>query len=89
MRKVSLFLVILFFSLMSAAQSSVTDSLKKLIDEEKYMEAIARYADTTRDYPAKAYFYIALAYYYRNEDEACIAYIDQLLKTRLIPWLIL
>lgn len=77
MRKICLFAVSVFVVSAVFSQDKETDAIQKLIDKDKYIEVIAKYADSTKDYPVKALFNIALAFYNRDENESCLLYINR------------
>lgn len=77
MRKAILLSLFVSAAFVSFAQDKVAESIQKLIDENKYIEVIAKYADSTKDYPAIVLFNIAVAYYYRDENEQSLTYINR------------
>ena len=63
-----------FLSLMVMAQDDQTTELKGLYENQKYDEIIDRYASEAKKHPAKAIYYIGMAYYMKMDDNNCAKY---------------
>ena len=75
MKKNFAFLLFLF-SISLGAQETLVDSLRNFYDSEKYDFIISNYAEKASTYPARAIYYIGMAYYMKEEDEKCIQFMD-------------
>lgn len=79
--KTPLFILALaLFAFQLFAQQEIVDELKQLKDGEQYEKIIKEHAGKAEDYPAKAVYYIGMAYYMTEEDEKCLEMMDLSLK---------
>lgn len=76
MKKILLTLTICFFSLSNYAQENITSELEKVYGEEKYDLIISEHSDKVNDYPAKAVYYVAMAYYMKENDNKVLELMD-------------
>lgn len=60
---------------MTFAQDNVTDELKMLSDKNQY-DKVIKHASKSVDYPAKALYYIGMAYYMKEDDLNCLKFMD-------------
>lgn len=58
------------------AQENVTSDLEKAYGEEKYDLIISEHSDKVNDYPAKAVYYVAMAYYMKADDNKVLELMD-------------
>lgn len=58
------------------AQDDQTTELKGLYDNQKYDEIIDIHASKAKKYPAKAIYYIGMAYYMKADDNNCLKHMD-------------
>lgn len=73
----SIFIILLTtISSLGIAQDDIVQKLKGLYDSKKYDELIKSHASKTNKYPAKAIYYVAMAYYMKENDKECIKYMD-------------
>ena len=77
MNKVLLTSIIYFFGLLVYGQEQITEELEKAYMEQKYDQILSNYADQAIDYPAKALYYIGMAYYMKGNDADAIKLMDQ------------
>lgn len=59
------------------AQDKLTEELKSLAENNRYGQIVKDYTQHTNDYPAKALYYIGLAYYMTEDDDNALKYIDR------------
>lgn len=76
MKKILLTLTICLFSLSNYAQEQITTELKKAYGDEKYDLIISEHSTNASEYPAKAIYYIALAYYMKADDSNVLKLLD-------------
>ncbi|HAS42477.1 MAG TPA: hypothetical protein DCS93_18505 [Microscillaceae bacterium] len=69
MKKIILTLVLAVLSSSLFAQSTVVDQIKAAFDAKQYDQIIAKHAAKAQDYPARAIYYIGLAYYRKSDDK--------------------
>lgn len=69
-------LLLTLLSLTVMAQDDLTTELKGLYDNQKYDEIIDSHAAKAKKYPAKAIYYIGMAYYMKADDNNCVKYMD-------------
>lgn len=67
-------------SLALKAQDNITEELKNLSDSEQYDKIISEHAPKSKDYPAKALYYIGFAYYMKEDDKNCVMYMDRVIE---------
>ncbi len=73
----TIIVAILSFSI-SYGQSELSDNFKELYRQKKYDEII-KYKNKNKKveaYSAKAYYYVAMSYYMKNQDDDAIKYFD-------------
>jgi len=68
MEKILLTLIICLLSLSNYAQEQITTELEKAYGEEKYDLIISEHSDKVSGYPAKAIYYVGMAYYMKADD---------------------
>ena len=73
-------LVLGLFSFISFAQEDITSQLKKAYAQEQYDAIIAQHSEKVNDYPAKAIYYVAMAYYMKANDTKVLELMDLSLK---------
>ncbi|MEN5055646.1 tetratricopeptide repeat protein [Sphingobacterium kitahiroshimense] len=76
MKKNIALLILIFFSLITSAQDKVTTDLKTLSDNKQYDKIIEQYVSVSKEYSAKALYYIGLAYYMKGDDNNCIKFMN-------------
>src|SRR5690606_18810967 len=69
-------LLLTLLSLTLMAQDELTTELKGLYENQKYDEIIDSHASKAKKYPAKAIYYIGMAYYMKADDNNCVKYMD-------------
>lgn len=68
---------LLLFSFIAFAQDDkVTAEIKQLFEQEQYDQLINKHASKADTYPAKAVYYIAMAYYMKEDDHNCLKLMD-------------
>lgn len=80
MKKLLLLLTICLFSTNQYAQEEITTELEKAYHEEKYNFIISEHSDKVSEYPAKAIFYVAMAYYMQANDHKVLELMDMSIK---------
>ena len=80
MRKILLTLTICFLSLSSYAQELILTELEKAYREEKYDLIISEHAEKVNEYPAKAIYYVGMAYYMKADDNNVLKLMDLSIK---------
>jgi tetratricopeptide (TPR) repeat protein len=58
------------------AQKKMTAILEKLYANQQYDEIIENHTDKVKKYPAKALYYVGMAYYMKADDANCLKYMD-------------
>lgn len=76
MKKILLTLSICFLSLSNYAQEQIITELKHAYEEEKYDWIISEHSDKASKYPAKAIYYIGMAYYMKTDDSNVLKIMD-------------
>ncbi|MBW1296335.1 tetratricopeptide repeat protein [Aquimarina litoralis] len=76
MKKIRLTLIIVFLGVMNYAQENITSELEKAYGEEKYDLIISKHSDKLNEYPAKAVYYVAMAYYMKANDKKVLELMD-------------
>ncbi len=76
MNKLRTTFILTICSLTIFAQDNVADELKSLSDNKQYDKIIEQYTSKSKDYSAKALYYIGLAYYMKEDDNNCIKFMD-------------
>ncbi len=68
MKKILLTILAGLISMNTYSQSEITAKIKADYNNKKYAELISKHAETVSDYPAKAIYYIGMAYYMAADD---------------------
>ncbi|WP_075341913.1 tetratricopeptide repeat protein [Tenacibaculum agarivorans] len=76
MKKILLTLTICFLSLTNYAQENITADLKIAYEQKRYDHIISEYSEKVKEYPAKAIYYIAMAYYMKANDSKVLELMD-------------
>ncbi|NQY28983.1 MAG: tetratricopeptide repeat protein [Flavobacteriaceae bacterium] len=76
MRKILFTILIGLLSFNAFSQNEITTELKAKYESEKYDQIISEHSDKVDKYPAKAIYYIGMAYYIKTDDNNCIKYMD-------------
>lgn len=76
MKKILLTLIICFLSLSNYAQEQITSELEKAYGEEKYDLIISEHSEKVSEYPAKAIYYVGMAYYMKADDNNVLKLMD-------------
>lgn len=76
MRKILFTTLIGLLSFTAFSQDEITAELKAKYESEKYDQIISEHSDKVDKYPAKAIYYIGMAYYMKADDNNCIKYMD-------------
>jgi len=76
MRKILFTILFGLLSFNSFSQDEITTELKAKYESEKYDQIISEHSDKVDKYPAKAIYYIGMAYYMKADDNNCIKYMD-------------
>ncbi|AXP81590.1 Tetratricopeptide repeat protein [Mariniflexile rhizosphaerae] len=63
-------------SVINYAQENITSELEKAYGEEKYDLIISEHSDKVSEYPAKAIYYVAVAYYMKANDNKVLELMD-------------
>lgn len=66
----------LFCCVTAFAQDNLSGELKTLVDNKQFDKIIGQHASKSKDYPAKALYYIGLAYYMKEDDSNCLKFMD-------------
>ncbi len=69
-------LIIGFLSLINHSQEIITSDIEKAYEEEKYDLIISEHSDKVNEYPAKAIYYVAMAYYMKANDNKVLELMD-------------
>ena len=80
MKKILLTLIICLSSLSNYAQEQITAELKKAYGEEKYDLIISAHSEKASEYPAKAVYYVGMAYYMKADDTNVLKLMDLSIK---------
>lgn len=80
MKKVIFTMLISFTSLMVYSQEDLTKSIKVQYENEQYDQIISDHSDKVKDYPAKAIYYVGMAYYMKADDNNCLKFMDLSIK---------
>jgi len=80
MKKILLSIIICFLSISSYAQEQITTELEKAYGEEKYDLIISEHSEKVSEYPAKAIYYVGLAYYMKADDNNVLKLMDLSIK---------
>ena len=76
MKKILLTFIICLLSLSNYAQEQITTELEKAYDEEKYDLLISEHSEKVSEYPAKAIYYVGMAYYMKADDNNVLKLMD-------------
>ena len=80
MKKILITLIICLLSINSYAQEKVTTELKNAYEKENYDLIISEHSEKANEYPAKAIYYIGMAYYMKADDNNAIKLMDLSIK---------
>jgi len=80
MKKILLTLIICLLSLSNYAQEQITTELEKAYEEEKYDLIISEHSEKVSEYPAKAIYYVGMAYYMKADDNNVLKLMDLSIK---------
>lgn len=80
MKKVLLTLTICILSLSNYAQEQITAELEKAYGKEKYDLIISEHSEKVSEYPAKAIYYVGMAYYMKADDNNVLKLMDLSIK---------
>lgn len=73
----NIFLLFTFcMSFALSAQENVADSLQTFYENQEYDLIISKYAEKAESYPARAVYYIGMAYYMKEDNTNCLKYMD-------------
>jgi|GEM_PF-550863 len=72
MKKILQILILSLFCLPSLAQEEITNELENAYMEEKYDFIISKHSEKVNEYPAKAIYYVAMAYYMKANDNKAL-----------------
>lgn len=72
MKKLLLLLSLLLTGLHAFSQDALTVSLELLYKEKQYAKIIAEHAAKAQTYPARAVYYVSMAYYMGTDDTNCL-----------------
>lgn len=80
MKRILLTIAISFLSFMNYAQENITKELEKAYSEKEYDLIISKHAEKVKDYPAKAIYYVAMAYYMKANDNKVLELMNLSIK---------
>jgi len=80
MKKILLTLIICLLSLSNYAQEQITTELEIAYGEQKYDLIISEHSEKVSEYPAKAIYYVGIAYYMKADDNNVLKLMDLSLK---------
>lgn len=80
MKQTLTILLLILFSLNISAQDDKIALLQDLYEKRSYDEIINKHASKAKKYPAKAIYFVALAYYMKSDDENCLKMMNQSIK---------
>ncbi len=80
MKKILQTLIICLFSFCNYAQEQITTELKNAYGEEKYDLIISEHSAEASEYPAKAIYYVGMAYYMKADDNNVLKLMDLSIK---------
>lgn len=80
MKKTLLTLTICLLSLNSYSQEQITSELEKAYGEKKYEFIISEHSEKVSEYPAKAIYYVGMAYYMKADDNNTLKLMDLSIK---------
>ena len=80
MKKILITLIICFLSINICAQEKITTELKNAYEKENYDLIISEHSEKANEYPAKAIYYIGMAYYMKADDNNTIKLMDLSIK---------
>lgn len=76
MNKIITTIILTIISLTVFAQDNITEELKTLSESNQFDKIIEQYASKSKDYSAKALYYIGEAYYMKEDDNNCIKFMN-------------
>lgn len=74
--KIKLLYLLLTFCTICYAQENITRTLKNAYEKKKYDLIISQHSKNINDYPAKAIYYVAMAYYMKANDSKVLELMD-------------
>lgn len=80
MKKILIALIICLLSVNSYTQEKIVTELKNAYDKEEYNLIISKHSEKANEYPAKAIYYIGMAYYMKADDNNAIKFMDLSIK---------
>jgi len=80
MKKILLTLTTCLLSLSIYAQEQISTELEKAYGEEKYDLIISEHSEKVSEYPAKAIYYVGMAYYMKADDNNVLKLMDLSIK---------
>ncbi|WP_165932670.1 tetratricopeptide repeat protein [Flavobacterium cellulosilyticum] len=69
-------LILTIYSLTIFAQDQTTEDLKTLSDNKQFDKIIEQHTSKSKDYSAKALYYIGQAYYMKEDDNNCLKFMN-------------
>lgn len=72
MKACSISLILCLFNLITFSQDNLTNQLKEDYETEKYDLIISNHYDKVTDYPARAVYYVGMAFYMKENDQKTI-----------------
>ena len=69
-------LILTIYSLTIFAQDQTTENLKTLSDNKQFDKIIEQHTSRSKDYSAKALYYIGQAYYMKGDDNNCLKFMN-------------
>lgn len=76
MKKILLTLIICLLTLNNYAQEQIVTELKNAYQEGKFDAIIAKHSEKVNEYPAKAIYYVGMAFYMKADDNNTIKLMD-------------
>ncbi|AUC75785.1 hypothetical protein CW732_08880 [Olleya sp. Bg11-27] len=80
MKNILLTFIICLLSLSNYAQEQITTELEKAYGKEKYDLIISEHSEKASEYPAKAIYYVGMAYYMKADDNNVLKLMDLSIK---------
>ncbi|MBL4642658.1 MAG: tetratricopeptide repeat protein [Flavobacteriaceae bacterium] len=80
MKKILLTVSICLLSLSNYAQEQIITELKNEYEKEKYDLIISKHSEKVSEYPAKAIYYVGMAYYMKADDNNVLKIMDLSIK---------
>lgn len=80
MKKILALIIFGLTSLNVFSQNEITNQLKAAYEAEKYDQIITEHSEKVNEYPAKAIYYVAMAYYMKADDNKVLKLMDLSIK---------